>query len=142
MAVTGGYDRDEAKLLMTLCGLTYIDAVPHPFESIAAQQARMLKDINTALKASPYGDWQVQWGPALDDERANMMFVAGKQDKSHLDATARGVKLSGPSLADLAAPHLKDLDPQRVRLILRSLRQLETLQNEGVSLMMPEFLVR
>jgi protease-4 len=66
----------------------------------------------------------------------------GKQDKSHLDATARGIKLSGPSLADLAAPHLKDLDPQRVRLILRSLRQLETLQNEGVSLMMPEFLVR
>ena len=66
----------------------------------------------------------------------------GKEDKSRLDASSRGVKLSGPSLVDMAAPYLKDLDPQRVRVVLRSLRQLETLQREGVSLMMPEFLVK
>src|SRR5947209_4154510 len=90
MAVTGGYTRDEAHLLLTLCGLTYIDATAHPFESIAAQQARMLKDINSALTASPYGNWQVLWGPALDDERANMMFVAGKQDKSQCAVCVRG----------------------------------------------------
>lgn len=90
MAVTGGYDRDEAILLMTLCGLTYIDAQPHPFESIPAQEARMLKDINTALAASPHADWQVQWGPAIDDERANMMFVAGKKDLSQCAVCIRG----------------------------------------------------
>jgi protease-4 len=66
----------------------------------------------------------------------------GKDDKSHLDVSSRGVKVSGPSLVELAAPHLKGMDPQRARVILRSLRQLETLQREGVNLMMPEFLVK
>ena len=57
-------------------------------------------------------------------------------------ADPRGVKLAGPSLAELAAPHLKDLDPGRVQVILRSLRQLEILQREGVSLTTPAYLWR
>jgi protease-4 len=65
----------------------------------------------------------------------------GKEDKHHLDAAAGGVKVAGPSLLDLAAPHLAGLDPKRVRLVRQALRQLQTLRTEGVSLMMPEFLV-
>jgi len=66
----------------------------------------------------------------------------GKDDPKKLDAATRGVRLAGPSLLDLAAPHLKDLDPDRVRVIRTALQQLQTLHREGVSLMMPEFLVK
>jgi hypothetical protein len=66
----------------------------------------------------------------------------GKDDPKKLDAAARGVKAGGPSLVDLAAPYLKDLDPQRVRVIKTALRQLQTLHQEGVALMMPEFVVK
>ena len=66
----------------------------------------------------------------------------GKDEPDKLDASTRGVKLGGPSFVDLAAPYLKDLDPQRVQVITRALRQLQTLHREGVILMMPEFLVK
>ena len=66
----------------------------------------------------------------------------GKDDPKKLDAVTRGVKVAGPSLVDLAAPYLKDLDPQRVRAITMALRQLQTLHQEGVALMMPEFVVK
>jgi protease-4 len=67
----------------------------------------------------------------------------GKDDPKRLDGpTAPRLKVGGPALWDLAAPHLKDLEPRRVRLIRTALRQLQTLQNEGVVLMMPEFLVK
>jgi hypothetical protein len=52
------------------------------------------------------------------------------------------LKLSGPSLLDLAVPHLQGLDPVRVKAVKRALMQLQTLHREGVSLTMPEFIVR
>jgi protease-4 len=68
----------------------------------------------------------------------------GKDDKHNLDATVgrSGIKLGGPSLVDLAAPQLEGLDPARVKAIKRALVQLQTLHREGVSLMMPEFVVK
>lgn len=48
---------------------------------------------------------------------------------------------AGPSIIDLAMPHLTTLDPKRMRLVRSALRQLETLRQEGVSLTMPEYLV-
>jgi hypothetical protein len=65
-----------AQAMITLCVESYIDETPLPGESIAAQQARMLGDINSALTNYP-GGWQVTWGPALSSDRANMMYVAG-----------------------------------------------------------------
>jgi protease-4 len=58
----------------------------------------------------------------------------GKDDPKRIDVS------TGPqqSLVELAMPYLKGLDPQRVRLIGRSLYQLQTLQQEGAVLMMPE----
>lgn len=58
----------------------------------------------------------------------------GRNDPKRLTA--------GPSLLELAAPHLQGLDPERVKLARRALRQLETLRQEGVCLMMPEVLVK
>jgi hypothetical protein len=43
------------------------------------------------------------------------------------------------SLVDLAMPHLKHLDPERVRLIRSALQRMQVLQQEGVVLIMPEF---
>src|SRR5262249_29436629 len=68
----------------------------------------------------------------------------GKESKKDLDTMTgySGLKTSGPSLLDLAAPHLEGLDPIRVRAVKRALVQLQTLNREGVSLMMPEFVVK
>jgi protease-4 len=66
----------------------------------------------------------------------------GKDDSKRLDVSSAGMTLPRLSLLDLAAPHLKDLDPQRVRLVRTALKQLQTLHAEGVCLVMPEFLVK
>src|SRR5206468_2276133 len=64
-----------ASQMITLCVASYIDEGTLPGESVAAQEARMLGDINAALTTYP-GGWQVAWGPALSSDRANMMYVA------------------------------------------------------------------
>jgi hypothetical protein len=90
MAISGGYDRTEALLLMTLSNDAYIDRTQLPGESVAAQQARMRQDIDRALTASAYRDWQVAWGPGLNDDRSNMMYVAGNQAGTQYAVVVRG----------------------------------------------------
>jgi protease-4 len=51
----------------------------------------------------------------------------------------RGPKLS---LMKRALPYLKDLDPQRVRMVFRALEQLQLMQRESVLMMMPEWRLR
>jgi protease-4 len=48
---------------------------------------------------------------------------------------------AGPSLTDLALPHLQHLDPQRVTAVRNALLRLDLLQNEGVLLTMPEIVI-
>jgi protease IV len=67
--------------------------------------------------------------------------TGGKDDSKRLDTSAPRLNLAGPSLLDMAAPHLQHLDPQRVRMIRTALRQLQTLHQEGISLVMPEMLI-
>jgi hypothetical protein len=45
------------------------------------------------------------------------------------------------SLPNAALPYLRGLDPARMQLIERSMRQLETLSHEGAVLMMPELML-
>jgi protease-4 len=66
----------------------------------------------------------------------------GKNDPKRLDVDTPKLKLPMPSFFDLATPHLQGLDPQRVQRIKMALQQLQTLHQEGVCLMMPEFLVK
>jgi protease-4 len=65
----------------------------------------------------------------------------GKDDPKRLDSGPARLRWAGPSLVDLAAPHLQHLEPQRVRLIRTTLHQLQTIQQEGVCLIMPGLLV-
>jgi hypothetical protein len=77
MPVATGYSPSEAQLLLTLSQLAYLDSAPLPGETVAAQEARMRRDIDAALAASPYPTWRVVWGPGLSGGRANMLYVAG-----------------------------------------------------------------
>jgi hypothetical protein len=77
MAATAGYDVNEARLLMTLNLYSYLDENPLPTWSITQQEDQMRKDIDQALSQSKYAQWQVVWGPALNADRSNMMYVAG-----------------------------------------------------------------
>jgi protease-4 len=70
--------------------------------------------------------------------------VAGEQEeKPGLDVV--GPRLPGAgqqaSLVKLAMPYLRDMDPQRVRLVVRALERLQLVQQEGVILMMPELTI-
>jgi protease-4 len=70
--------------------------------------------------------------------------AAGEQDeKPGLDVAGPRLGAAGPqaSLVRLALPYLRDLDPQRVRLVVRALERLQLVQQEGVILMMPELMI-
>jgi protease-4 len=56
------------------------------------------------------------------------------------DLSLRGAFRS-PGLLEMAAPHLQQLDPARVRAIRAALLRLEMLQREGALLTMPEIVV-
>src|ERR1051326_942292 len=56
-----GYSLAEARLLITLSGLAYLDSDPLPDETVEAQAARMKADINAALADAGYASWQVVW---------------------------------------------------------------------------------
>jgi protease-4 len=53
----------------------------------------------------------------------------------------KGLDARVPSLLDLAMPHLKQLDPQRLAAVKQALWRLELIRKEGVVLMMPEFVL-
>jgi protease-4 len=102
--------------------------------------------IKHVAKEANLSDYDVRVVPEPKNIFEQIMESAGgsKEEKQHLDAgTSRpSMKLVGPSLLDLAAPHLAGLDPVRVKAVKRALVQLQTLHREGVSLMMPEFVVK
>lgn len=58
-----------------------------------------------------------------------------KDDSRHVSL---GAGLPSHSLVTAALPYLNQLDPMRVRAVLRALRHLETLRAEGAVLMTPE----
>ncbi len=66
----------------------------------------------------------------------------GKDDPHSLDAAARGSSAARtPSLVELAMPHLKHLDPQRIAAVKQALGRLQLIQQEGAVLMMPEIIL-
>ena len=63
-------------------------------------------------------------------DESKWLRVAGASQGQHL------------SIIDLALPYLRQLDGERVRVVVRALRQLQTLQEEGCVLMMPEMVIK
>jgi protease-4 len=60
-----------------------------------------------------------------------------QDDKPGLDLRQMGARRAG-GLVNLAMPYLKDMDPERVLLIVRALERMQLIQQEGAVLMMPE----
>ena len=92
MAFASGYDLAEAVLTMTLCANAYLDQSPLPNESAAAHVARMRRDIDAALAGGGYADWRVIWGPGLNTDGANMLYVAGNRAANQYAVTIRGTE--------------------------------------------------
>jgi protease-4 len=103
--------------------------------------------IQYIAKEANLTDYDVRVVPEPKNILEQLMEASGggKESKHNLDAATPAVgrmAAKGPSLLDLAAPQLEGLDPVRVGAIKRALLQLQTLNREGVSLMMPEILVK
>jgi hypothetical protein len=54
----------------------------------------MIQGINQGLKSAGYADWQVVWGPALDQDCSNMMYVVGNIASNQLAVSVRGTDWS------------------------------------------------
>jgi protease-4 len=68
-----------------------------------------------------------------------MEETSGGKDEPHKLGLARTETGSEQmNLVDLALPHLKGFDPQRVNLVKKALHRLQLIQQEGAVLMMPE----
>jgi protease-4 len=88
-------------------------------------------------------DYEVRVVPEPKNVFEKMLEEAlGEQDeKPGLDTASRSRLPSRgrhDSLVELALPHLRHMDPERVRVLVRALEQLQLVQQEGVILMVPE----
>jgi len=90
MTLSPQFDQGDALLTLTLSIAAYVDETPLPGESIAQQEARMLRDINASLAASAYPTWSVAWGPKLNADRSNMMYIAGSPSTGQYAVAIRG----------------------------------------------------
>jgi protease-4 len=70
-----------------------------------------------------------------------LMGSKADDDDEEAASVTIGDTRSQSSVLNAALPYLRNLDPARVDMVLRALRQLETLQQEGVVLMTPEILL-
>jgi protease IV len=87
-------------------------------------------------------DYEVRVVPESKNALERLLEEAAgdRDEKPGLDSRAAwlsGVKHPA-SLVELALPYLRHMDPERVRLVVKALEQLQLLQQEGVVLMMPE----
>ncbi|MGE5611137.1 MAG: signal peptide peptidase SppA [Bacillota bacterium] len=69
-------------------------------------------------------------------------LTGNTDDSNSLTSTDEStLRINNGSLLNLATPYLQHLDPHRVSVIQRLLLQLQMLQQEGVLLAMPEFIL-
>jgi protease-4 len=64
-----------------------------------------------------------------------------EEEGKGLDSLSLPSARPSASLLDLAMPHIKHLDPQRLAAIKQALWRLELIRQEGAVLMMPEFIL-
>jgi protease-4 len=67
--------------------------------------------------------------------------AAGDSDDAQSVMLGASRPANRASLIDVAMPYIEKLDPQRLAAVMVALRQLETLDREGVALVMPGFVI-
>src|SRR4051794_16989815 len=55
---------------------------------------KMIQAINEGLQSAGGADWKVVWGPALDEDRSDMMYIAGNIASNQLAVSVRGTDWS------------------------------------------------
>jgi hypothetical protein len=100
------YDTATVELAMTLSTLAYVE------ENRIASQQQMISEINLGLAEAGYASWQVAWGPALNPDRSNLLYVAQNSETGQLAVSIRGSDFSFwlNWLEDLAAIRLVPYD--------------------------------
>jgi len=78
------YSMATAQLALQLSALAYVD------ENTDASQQQMIEGINAGLQTAGYADWSVAWGPALDQDRSNMMYAAANTAGDQVAVSVRG----------------------------------------------------
>jgi protease-4 len=102
------------------------DAIQH------VAQAAKLKDYEVRVYPEPKNFLEVLLEGLSDGDR----------DSKHLTMAAGLASSPQASMLDLALPHLKGLDSDRVKAVQATLRGLDLLQQERAVLLMPPILVR
>jgi protease-4 len=115
------------------------------FTGEQALQYGLVDRIGTMQDATDFVAAQAKLAPGYDvrvcPEPKNLLekimsqAADDKEDSRRLSLSARH------TLADLAMPYLKSLDPDRVRAVRTALDRLELLRDEGVVLVMPDVFV-
>jgi hypothetical protein len=82
------YSLPTAALAVHLSALAYVDENTH------ASQQQMIDAINSGLRTAGHPDWTVVWGPALDADRSNMMYIAGNSAANQVAVSVRGTDWS------------------------------------------------
>jgi triacylglycerol lipase len=82
------YDSATVELAMTLSTLAYVD------ENRIATQQQMISEINAGLDEAGYKSWQVAWGPALNADRSNLVYIARNSETGQLAVSIRGSDFS------------------------------------------------
>jgi len=87
--------------------------------------------LKFAAREAKVEDYEVRVVPEPKNFLEQIMEGAGQGDKE------KSISLGG-SLLEAALPLIKTLDPERVQAVARAIGQLQLLEREGVTLMMPE----
>ena len=94
MAFQTGYNSQEAQLTMSLSELCYVAETPLTGESIQEQEQRISAGITAGLGNAGYSAWTVAWGPALSDDRGNMMYAVQNTSSNQYAVAVRGTDWS------------------------------------------------
>jgi hypothetical protein len=82
------FDTATVELAMTLSTLAYVE------ENRIASQQQMISEINAGLEEAGYTSWQVAWGPALNEDRSNLLYAARNSETGQLAVSIRGSDFS------------------------------------------------
>jgi protease-4 len=108
-----------------------IGTLEDAIQNVAAQAG--LKDYEVRVYPEPKNFVEVLFEGLSDADR----------DPNHLAIAASGLAPPrAPSILDVALPHLKGLDRDRLETVKAVLRQLDLLQQERAVLMMPDISIR
>ena len=96
--------------------------------------------IRHVAREAKLSDYDVREIPEPKSVIERILEEASGNKEENTDLRTLRLPVGGryDSLVDLAMPYIRNLDPERVRVVKQALQRLQLIQQEGVVLMMPE----